>query len=147
MTRLGLLALLLAATACSSATATPAASSDAGATDDAILAAAPYASVVTDTGLHVDVRTDPQPPPRGTFNVILDIKDGAGNPVDGLTIDAVPWMPAMGHGSSIRTNVSAEGGGRYAIGNVGMFMPGDWELRLTMSGGASAHATPIIPIP
>jgi YtkA-like len=142
----GPLASLAFLCACSSS-ATPASSSDAGANDEPFVAPTPLTSIVSPGGLHLDVRTDPQPPPRGTFNVLLDVKDGSGAPMDGLTIDAVPWMTAMGHGSSVRTLVAPQGNGRYAISDVGMFMPGDWELRLTFRGTVSDHAAPIISVP
>ncbi len=123
------------------------ASSDAGAADAQFTSATPFTSIVSAGGLHVDVRTDPQPPPRGTFDVLLDVTDASGAPKDGLTVDAVPWMPAMGHGSSIRAEVTPRGGGRYAIANVGMFMPGDWELRLTLGGSVTDHAAPVLSVP
>jgi YtkA-like len=139
-------AAFLVVAGCSSS-GTPAASSDAGTTDEPFVAATPLTSMVSPGGLHLDVRTDPQPPPRGTFNVLLDVKDASGAPQDGLTIDAVPWMTAMGHGSSVRAAVVPQGSGRYAISDVGMFMPGDWELRLTFTGRVSDHAAPIISVP
>jgi len=140
------LTLLSVLAACSSS-GTPASSSDAGATDEPFVAPTPLTSAVSAGGLRLDVRTDPQPPPRGTFNVLLDVTNASGAPVDGLTIDAVPWMTAMGHGSSVRTAITPQGNGRYSITDVGMFMPGDWELRLTFTGSVSDHAAPIIPVP
>jgi hypothetical protein len=98
--------------------------------------AATYASVSTDTGAHrVDVRTSPsQPPVRGEVSVELVITDANGAPVDGLALDVVPWMPAMGHGTSVTPNVVAEGGGAYRVQSVDMFMPGTWQLRVSFAG-------------
>lgn len=138
-------ALALAATACSGTSATAGAGD--GGLDGAPLGGDPYATATSAGGLHVDARTDPQPPPRGTFDVELRVADPSGAPVDGLSLDVVPWMPAMGHGSSIVPNVTAQGGGRYTIGNVSMVMPGDWELRTNITGRLTDHVAITITIP
>ena len=108
----------------------------------------PYVTAVSDDGaLHVAVRTDPEPPPRGTCNIELTVTDANGAPQDGLALSVVPWMPAMGHGSSTKPTVLDEGGGRYLVSNVNMFMPGEWELRCSFSGSVTTHAVPIIAVP
>jgi hypothetical protein len=96
--------------------------------------------VTSDGGtLAVEVRTAPsQPPTRGTLRVQLAVSDAtSGAPVDGLDVAMVPWMPAMGHGSSIAPTVTAAGGGRYVVDDVSLFMPGRWELRTTLRGTAT----------
>jgi hypothetical protein len=132
-------ALLLAA--CSSE---PAAS---GA--DATFPPDPITTAPSDSGaLVLAVRTAPsQPPPRGTCTVELSITNAAGAPKDGLTLDIVPWMPAHGHGTSIRPSVVGKGGGKYLVTDVSLFMPGEWELRTTFSGSTSDHAAPEIVVP
>src|ERR1700733_7235550 len=101
---------LLFTSACSGAPAGPPGSAgdpDASASADGSFAGDPYVSVSSDNGgLKLDVRTDPQPPPRGTCTAEITIPDANGAPQDGLTLAIVPWMPAMGHGSSIRTSVA-----------------------------------------
>jgi hypothetical protein len=98
--------------------------------------------------LTVEVRTAPdQPPSRGVISVEYRITGADGRPVDGLTLSPVPWMPVMGHGSSVVPVVTPEGGGRYTISNVELFMPGAWELRTTISGAAEDRATPAFEIP
>jgi len=137
---LALLAVV-AATGCSGASA-PSASADA-------FAGAPLTTFTTDGGkLVVDLRTAPdQPPGRGVDSVELTVRDPSGAPEDGLVVDILPWMPAMGHGSSVRPQVEAKGGGRYVATSVNFFMPGQWQLRLTFSGPVEDHATPVLQIP
>jgi hypothetical protein len=54
--------------------------------------------------------------------------------VTGLSLDVVPWMPAMGHGSSTVPSVRDEGDGIYVVDHVVLFMPGQWDLRTAVSG-------------
>jgi hypothetical protein len=106
----------------------------------------PLATATSDSGLTVVVRTAPsQPPPRGTCTVELTITDAAGAPKDGLAVDVTPWMPAHGHGASVRPTVIAKSGGNYVVTDVSLFMPGEWELRTTIGG--SDHVTPKITVP
>jgi hypothetical protein len=98
--------------------------------------------------LHIDVRTSPeQPPTRGVLSVELTIEDPLGTPLDGLTIEVVPWMPAMAHGASVQPSVTPRGGGRYVLRDVDLFMPGQWELRTAISGSYTDHATAKLYIP
>jgi hypothetical protein len=101
--------------------------------------ATPFASVVSASGtLHVDVRSSPtQPPQLGDGAWSYTITDTvSGMPATGLSLNVVPWMPAMGHGTSTVPSVSEMGGGVYIIDDVVLFMPGQWELRTTISGVA-----------
>jgi hypothetical protein len=109
-------------------------------------AGAAYTTATSDSGsLAIEVRTCPQPPSRGTNSVELFVSAG-GAPVDGLTVDVSPFMPAMGHGTSTPTIVP-EGGGKYLVNEVYLYMPGVWELRTTFSGPVSDHATPSVSVP
>jgi hypothetical protein len=107
----------------------------------------PYTTTTSDSGgLVVDLRTSPQPPSRGTNEVELTITRASdGTPVDGLSLDVVPWMPAMEHGTSSPT-VTAEGGGVYLVTEVYLYMPGVWDLRTAISGAATDNATPQLTI-
>jgi hypothetical protein len=53
-------------------------------------------------------------------------------PIDGLTVEIVPWMPTMGHGSSAIPIVTAAGSGAYLVTDLTLFMPGTWQLRTTL---------------
>ena len=63
--------------------------------------------------LQVAVFTNPQPPVRGNVAIRYRITDSAAEPVDGLVLKVVPWMPAMSHSSSAEPAVSAAGSGVY----------------------------------
>jgi hypothetical protein len=98
--------------------------------------------------LSLDVRTSPQPPIQGLQAAQLVITDSAtGAPVDGLSIAVVPWMPAMGHGTSLVPTVSAQGKGVYEIDQLSLFMGGEWELRLAITGPYVDTANPAFNVP
>jgi hypothetical protein len=109
-----------------------------------------YLTQTTDAGkCRIEVRTSPsQPPTRGTFDIQLTVVDATtGKPMDGLAVTAVPWMPAMGHGTSVTPTVTPAGEGHYVLSNVSMFMPGTWQLRTTITGEANDSVTPQLQIP
>ncbi len=104
--------------------------------------AEPLATVPTEQGLSIEVRTAPeQPPARGLIDVELVVNDADGKPVDGLDLAVQPWMPQMGHGASTKPTIEAMGGGRYVVSNVAFFMPGRWELRTSITGTLNDRAT------
>lgn len=109
----------------------------------------PYAVIASEQGkLTIEVRTGPaQPPVRGKTDVLLVVRDAAGALVDGLEIEATPWMPIMGHGAPVMPVASSEGSGRYALRNVSMYMAGLWELRTNFSGVVMDTATPVFDVP
>jgi hypothetical protein len=109
----------------------------------------PLTTLTTPSGLwQVAVRTFPQPPIKGVDAVQFQITDVDGGGVDGLTVTAVPWMAAHGHGTSARTRVAAQGVGIYQIDNVYLYMDGRWELRSTLAGPeASESVTPVFDVP
>jgi hypothetical protein len=100
-------------------------------------------TVTSDSGsLRVELTSTPNPPVVGTNSVEITVtraSDGATQ--EGLSLDVVPWMPAMQHGTSTPT-VTAEGGGKYLVSDLYFFMAGTWVLRTTFSGPVSDHAEP-----
>jgi hypothetical protein len=116
--------------------------SDTGDTQRPVGDAGPFGTIVNESGaLSIEARTGPdQPPTRGLSTVELDIIDAhSGEPRDGLELTVVPWMPAMGHGTSVKPALEAVGGGHYVISNVNMYMGGAWDLRIAISA-ADAEA-------
>ena len=105
-------------------------------------------NATTDSGsLHLVVSALPNPPVVGTDTLELTITSAADeSPQDGLTVDVAPYMPSMGHGTSA-TTVVPEGGGKYLVTNVYLFMPGVWELKTTITGPLSDHAEPTFELP
>lgn len=120
--------VLILSTACSSASTVP---------DSFPL------SVTSDShALHIDMTASPDPPVVGTDTLELTITSAAdGSPQDGLSVALAPYMPSMGHGTSA-TTVTPEGGGKYLVSEVYLFMPGVWELKTTITGPISDHAEP-----
>jgi len=103
---------------------------------------AAYSSITSDGGgYRIEVRTAPgQPPQRGELEVELRIVDAAGSQADGLTLDVTPWMPSHGHGTSVVPTVAALGGGTYRVGQVELFMPGTWLLRIAITKDGHADS-------
>ena len=104
------------------------------------------ATVLTSEGrLHrIAVHSAPDAQPSRGVNslrmVVTKVADGS--PATGLQLDVVPWMPAMGHGASVKPTVKADTEpGVYTVNNVNLFMPGLWEIRATIGGPATDHAT------
>ena len=114
-------ALCLLAAACTSAAPDP----DAGPLESVATATSGHGMYQVDLLGHASVTT------RGNHDVQLVITDPTGAAVDDLDLTVVPWMPAMGHGTSITPVVTPMGDGTYAIDRVDLFMPGLWELRTT----------------
>jgi hypothetical protein len=110
---------------------------------------AAYQTFATDQGkLDVELRLSPQPPVAGLDGVQYVVTDAAtGAPVDGLMIEMTPWMPAMGHGSSVTPQLTALGNGVYEFTDVSLFMPGEWQLRTKFSGQVVDSATPAFSVP
>jgi hypothetical protein len=101
----------------------------------------------TSGSLSVELRTDPQPPVRGAIRGQLFIADATGAGVDGLDVSVLPWMPAHGHGTSVATSVTAQGGGLYLVDQLYLYMAGTWELRTTISGAMTDAAVPAVEVP
>ncbi len=82
-----------------------------------------------------------------TFEMTVTTPDG-GVPDQSLSVGVVPWMPAMGHGTAPAT-VMSMGDGRFSLSGVYLFMPGTWELEISISGASGAptdHANPTFEI-
>ena len=111
-------------------------SSSQSSTSTASFQTAPCRSFLTDKGVFsVSLWTAPeQPPARGVNRVKLEVSDTAtGALADGLSVAIVPWMPAMGHGTSEVPTVLEQGSGIYIASNVNFFMPASWQLRMAFS--------------
>jgi hypothetical protein len=101
----------------------------------------PYMQATSTSGsLHVELRTSPQPPAVGNDDVQLLVTDSSGAPRDGLTVSVKPWMPAHDHGTS-QTTVMPQGGGKYLVTNVYLYMSGVWQLQIGFAGPVSDDAS------
>jgi hypothetical protein len=94
--------------------------------------------------LRINAKTvDGEAPVRGDnpFDIeILRVEDEIG--IQGLQLTVTPWMPAMGHGTSVRSTVTEAGDGHYRADDVYLFMPGLWELRISIMGSIQDNAAP-----
>jgi hypothetical protein len=108
----------------------------------------PLSTTMTQSGkLRIEMRTSPQPPTQGGIDAEYIITDAAsGAPRDGLTLQIRPWMPAFNHGAIMAT-VTPEGGGKYLLTEIDLFMAGLWELKTTISGPVSDDVAPQFEVP
>jgi len=86
-------------------------------------------------------------PARGVNSFRFLVTGPGGAPVDGLRVTVEPWMPDMGHGSSVSPTVTASGGGAYVVTDVYFPMPGRWDLNSSFTGAISDAAKPTFQIP
>jgi hypothetical protein len=140
-------ALALALTACSS-TSSGGGSTGGTTTETSICAGDPRATSYT-VGLSAKatdgayavtfVDAMPAPPTKGDNTWTVKITDSAGNPVDGATVTAKPFMPDHAHGSSITPQVTPMGtDGTYEVTLLDLFMPGIWQVTLTITPASGA---------
>jgi len=81
----------------------------------------------------IKVHTEPAHPIVGANVVIVTILDGrSGIPLEGVIIEATPWMTIHSHGSSKKTRIKEKGKGLYHVEDVFFTMAGDWDLLLTL---------------
>ena len=68
----------------------------------------------------------------GVNSFDLRITDRSGNPAQGSEVVIEPAMPQMGHAIAPITAAPAEPG-RYLVGNVELFMAGQWEITVSLN--------------
>ena len=89
----------------------------------------------------------PAQPVVGYDAAQLAISDPSGSPVSGLSLSIVPWMPAHGHGTSVNPTVTETAPGIFVATPLYLFMPGSWELRMTIAGSVDDTAKAAFEIP
>jgi hypothetical protein len=88
-------------------------------------AATPAASTSSTTA-NIEVTTNPNPVATGDVELILNITDSDGNPIEGATVDVA--VEHTGHGGMEMNGLATEqGGGRYAI-TANFSMSGNWKI-------------------
>jgi hypothetical protein len=110
----------------------------------------PGQAVVSDSGaLSIGIRWSPDPPVVGLVAAELttvDVRDAAQEPASGLSLAVVPWMPSHGHGTSVVPAVEETAPGIYVVTRLNLFMPGEWQLRTTISGPIDDAVNPTIEV-
>lgn len=85
-----------------------------------------------------DVNDPPATWVKGSNTWIVQVSDAAGQALSGLAIQAVPRMPEHNHGTSITPLTTDEGGGKYTISPLYLYMGGHWQITLTIRPPAPA---------
>lgn len=86
------------------------------------------------------VKADPGPPLRGTNTWKVKVTDASGGAVSGLTLEALPFMPEHGHGTSIEAKATLEADGTFTVTPLTFFMPGLWRTTLTAKAAATTDS-------
>lgn len=86
------------------------------------------------------VESVPAPPAKGDNTWQLSVVDNADTPLEGLTLEVTPNMPDHGHGTPVEAVVTAGAeAGQYEAGPVNLWMPGLWEVTVSVSDGADVN--------
>ena len=90
------------------------------------------------------VDAEPAPPDRGDNLWRLAVHDAEGALVAGADVELRPFMPQHGHGTTplnFLATAEGNGNGTYIAGPFDLFMPGLWEITVTVtaSDGTEDH--------
>jgi hypothetical protein len=125
------LALALSAACGGSSQSSPDAGDVVNCTNDPRVAAYAPNLTVNSTGGGMEfvlVSSDPAPPAKGTDTWALRVTNMSGQPMSGLSLSAVLFMPDHGHFSPVTPQITSNGGGNYTATNLYFFMPGVWRI-------------------
>jgi hypothetical protein len=125
--------------ACGSSTPPPAVvtPTDAGfidcTTDPRVLQYAPNLTVTSASGAldFILLNSNPAPPAAETNVWAMKITNSSGVSQPDVTANVVPFMPDMGHGTSIVPSMTSNGDGTYAVQPLYLFMAGVWTITFT----------------
>jgi Cu(I)/Ag(I) efflux system membrane fusion protein len=100
----------------------------------------PAVEQVQTGSLSLQVSVDPDPPVVGDNRLLVEVRDAAGQPVDGAKLDFLYDMPAMGAMPEMKGGgtVKTLGDGRYEIAYP-LAMNGDWALTLHVQAGSASN--------
>ena len=119
-------------------------------TDDGATATFPadvFETVSSTSGqLQIDVRWWPPTPVKGQNAAQLTFHRTDGVSVDGVQASVLPWMPAHGHGTSIQPQSTIAAPGVVVASPIYLYMPGQWQLRITISGADDDAAVATVEI-
>lgn len=86
------------------------------------------ASVDSDKPVNINVETDPDPAAMGDIELVLNVTDSAGKPIEGATVDVTATHIDMA-GMDMSGAATEQGPGKYAI-NANFSMSGNWKLKV-----------------
>lgn len=78
--------------------------------------------------LNIKVDTNPNPAAMGDIELILNITDASGDPIEGATVDVTAIHTDM-TGMDMSGAATEQGAGKYAI-NANFSMSGNWKLKV-----------------
>ena len=78
--------------------------------------------------VNIKVETNPNPPVMGDLEVILNVTDATGKPIEGATVDVSADHIDM-TGMDMSGAATEQGDGKYAI-NANFSMSGNWRLKV-----------------
>jgi hypothetical protein len=83
-----------------------------------------------DSGKPVNIKVDtsPNPAAMGDIELILNITDASGNPIEGATVDVTAIHTDM-TGMDMSGAATEQGAGKYAI-NANFSMSGNWKIKV-----------------
>lgn len=87
-------------------------------------------SAPQDSGKPVNIKVDTNPKPAaiGDIELMLNITDASGNPIEGATVDVTATHTDMA-GMDMSGAATEQGAGKYAI-NANFSMSGNWKLKV-----------------
>ena len=85
-------------------------------------------TVTSSKSVNIKVETNPNPPVMGDIEVILNVTDANGNPIEGATVDVSADHIDM-TGMDMSGAATDQGSGKYAI-NANFSMNGNWKLKV-----------------
>ena len=93
--------------------------------------------------------SQPGPPQKGDNTWTLQLRDKAGSPLSGATLDVTPYMPDHGHGTPVKAQSSEAGSpsGQYRVTPVNLFMPGLWQVTITATPSTIPQAPESVMFP
>ena len=78
--------------------------------------------------VNINVDTNPNPAAMGDIELILNVTDASGNPIEGATVDVTAIHTDMA-GMDMSGAATEQGAGKYAI-NANFSMSGNWKLKV-----------------
>ena len=78
--------------------------------------------------VNIKVDTNPKPAAMGDIELIFNITDASGNPIEGATVDVTAIHTDM-TGMDMSGAATEQGAGKYAI-NANFSMSGNWKLKV-----------------
>jgi hypothetical protein len=78
--------------------------------------------------VNIEIETNPSPAAMGEIELVLNITDAGGNPIEGATVDVTATHTDM-TGMDMSGAATEQGAGNYAI-NANFSMSGNWELKV-----------------